>query len=215
MGADNISKEEKRSYVYIIFRRNGIPCYVGQGVGYRYKRHGFNKNSRNPHLAVIYQASEDPLPVAIIRDGLSRDEAIEIEAAFIRAIGREANGGPLVNLTDGGEGSLGWKASEEWRKHRSDEAKKLWKNTEYREKMLRPDRERSGNKTNRTEEFKASMAKRLMGNTHTLGLKHSEETKKKMSVSRKGKPKSQEFKDKIRFCTTAYHQRINLEYDMP
>ncbi|MBU9147563.1 hypothetical protein KTD26_34560, partial [Burkholderia multivorans] len=34
------------------------------------------------------------------------------EMAFIAAIGRERNGGPLVNLTDGGEGQVGWIPSE-------------------------------------------------------------------------------------------------------
>lgn len=216
MDSRNISKETKRSYVYIIFRRNGVPCYVGQGVGDRYKRHGYNKSSRNPHLAAIYKnAGDNPLPVAIIRDGLSRDEAVEIEAAFIQAIGRECNGGPLVNRTDGGEGTLGWKASQEWRKHRSDKARKLWKDPVYRENMLRSDRGRSGNKNTRTDEFKDVVSKKLKGNTHTLGLKHSEESKKKMSEARKGVKKPQEWKDNIALGHRLRYQRLAMEYDMP
>ena len=41
---------------------------------------------------------------------------IELERIFIKAIGREAHGGPLVNLTDGGEGPSGLECSEETRR---------------------------------------------------------------------------------------------------
>jgi hypothetical protein len=215
MASTILTDDQRKSYVYVIFRLNGIPCYVGQGSGNRYKRHGFNKNSRNKHLAEIYKNSEKPLPVAIIREGLSRDEAIEIEAAFIRAIGRELHGGPLVNQSDGGEGPMGWKASEEWRKHRSEEAKKLWQDPEYRAMMLREDRGRSGNKTRRSDEFKTAMSERLKGNTHTLGFTHSDDAKEKMSIARKGKAKTQEWKDKIGLAHRLLAQRNNLEYDMP
>ena len=46
------------------------------------------------------------MPKVKIRQNLTEPEAFEIERAFIKAIGRGKNG-PLVNMTDGGEGFTG------------------------------------------------------------------------------------------------------------
>jgi hypothetical protein len=46
------------------------------------------------------------LPTVIIQRGLSNEDACRIEMAFIAAIGR-GRSGPLVNMTDGGEGLSG------------------------------------------------------------------------------------------------------------
>lgn len=92
-------------YVYVIFRTDGRPCYVGKGRGPRWRRTA--RSGRNPHLAAIWKAADGALPVVKVREGLTEDEAFETEIALIAAMGREVNGGPLVNLTDGGEGSSG------------------------------------------------------------------------------------------------------------
>lgn len=173
-------------YVYIVFRPNGIPCYVGKGTGDRFKRH----NRKNAHLRNIANAADGELPVVIIRDGLNNSDAYDLEKELIEIIGREPCG-PLVNKSDGGKGgSTGSKISAEWKKNRSRKARLLWQDKEYREHMLRPDRGRSGNKNPRSETFKQNMSERLKGNTNTLGLKHSEEARTKMSISRKGLSKS-------------------------
>lgn len=178
-----------KSYIYIIFRPNGTPCYVGKGTGDRWKRHD-RKEKQNPHLwNIIKQAGGDP-PTVIIKDGLNDKDALEFEIAFIKAIGREINGGPLVNMTDGGEGTVGAKMTDAWREHRSLQALKVWQRPEFRAKVLREDRNRSGNKNPRTEEFKKIVAEKLKGNTHTLGYSHTQETKDKMSISRRGVHKS-------------------------
>lgn len=100
-------------YVYVIFRLDGSPCYVGKGKGNRYRR--TPRHSKNPHLARICRNSGGYLPTVIIRSNLTEPEAFEIERAFIAAISREAHGGPLVNLTDGGEGPSGLSCSAETR----------------------------------------------------------------------------------------------------
>jgi hypothetical protein len=93
-------------YVYIYFRLNGVPCYVGKGRGYRWAEHEY-KRSSNPILARIIEKAGRPLPKIKVREGLSNEEAIATEIAFIAAIGREHVGGPLVNLTDGGTNNVG------------------------------------------------------------------------------------------------------------
>lgn len=106
-------------YVYIIFRPNGIPCYVGKGRGSRWKRH--ERKSHNPHLAAIIGNAGGELPKIKIRENLTNKQACEIEISFIAAIGREIHGGLLVNQTDGGEGGTGTVWSEEAR-----ERKRVW-----------------------------------------------------------------------------------------
>ena len=169
----------QESYVYVVFRPNGIPCYVGKGKGDRWRRHD-RKSKQNPHFAAILNLAGGDLPTAIIRHNLTDDEAIEIEIALIKAIGREIHGGPLVNMTDGGDGTAGAVMTLEWRAHRSKKAKEAWANEEVRAKMLRADRKRSGNKLPRTNEFKKAVGLKLKGNTHTLGFKHTDNSKAKM-----------------------------------
>lgn len=89
-------------YVYVLFRPNGVPCYIGKGKGKRWKTH--EKRASNPMLAKIIASAGGEIPKVKIREGLTEQEAFETEIAFIKAIGRMAHGGPLVNMTDGGEG---------------------------------------------------------------------------------------------------------------
>lgn len=91
-------------YVYIIFFLTGIPCYVGKGKGNRWKDH-FKKCGKNKHLWAVIQKSGGILPVVIVRDGLSNEEAYQTEVQFIAAIGRKDKKlGPLLNHSDGGDG---------------------------------------------------------------------------------------------------------------
>ena len=110
-----------RFYVYIYFRPwNGIPCYVGKGQGKRWLEHlKFGVNHYNKHFAAIFAKAKRlgmEVPRVKIRVELSNEEAVVMEIAFIKAIGRADKGlGPLVNWTDGGDGTVGYSPSEEAR----------------------------------------------------------------------------------------------------
>ena len=91
-------------YVYAYFRPDGSPCYIGKGRGRRWRSH--IKWSANSILNNILKKYGE-IPCLKIRQGLSEKEAFETEIALIKAIGRGSKG-PLVNLTDGGEGSTGY-----------------------------------------------------------------------------------------------------------
>lgn len=91
-------------YVYVYFRPDGSPCYVGKGRGKRWRAH--LTQCRNAKLAAIIESANRELPIIKVRENLTAHQAREIEEALIRAIGREPNG-PLVNLTDGGDGPRG------------------------------------------------------------------------------------------------------------
>lgn len=155
-------------YVYVIFRPNGQPCYIGKGKGRRWRAH-FRK-CLNPHLAAIIKQAGGDLPVVVIRDNLTEPEAFEIERAFIAAIGRKANDGPLVNMTDGGDGPHGHVQSPEARQKK-------------REAMLRP-------------EVLEAARQRAAGNTYRRGSTASKETREKLRVSHTGHKQSDETKEK-------------------
>jgi len=96
------------AYVYIIFRPDGSPCYAGKGKGNRWTSDK-ERAKHNPHFAAILKKAQKEgkeLPRIKIREGLTDAEAFEIERALIKAIGRRKNGGPLTNMTDGGDGLL-------------------------------------------------------------------------------------------------------------
>lgn len=70
-------------------------------------------NHANIHLARIFKKAGGPLPVVILQESLPERTALEYECALIAANGRTINGGPLANLTDGGDGISGFVFSEE------------------------------------------------------------------------------------------------------
>lgn len=87
----------------------------------------------------------------------TREEACQIERYLIKYYGRRDLGlGNLVNFTDGGEGSINYKHTDESRKKMSEA------------------------NLNRSEELKEKFKRSF------LGKKHSDETKLKMSEAQKG-----------------------------
>ena len=86
-------------YVYQWLREDGSPYYIGKGKDYRAwdKRHTVNKPT-------------DPNNIQIIKEDLSEKEAFELEKELIKKYGRKDIGtGILRNLTNGGEGSSGYR----------------------------------------------------------------------------------------------------------
>lgn len=117
-------------YVYALFRPDtGIVCYIGKGKGYRLS--GQMINPGNIRLKRIVAKCGKSLIGVKIRNGLTEAEALKIEIALIAAIGRRCDGGPLVNMSTGGESSASgsyreepWVFTPEWRQNLSIAAKK-------------------------------------------------------------------------------------------
>ena len=185
-------------YVYLISRLDGRPCYVGKGKGDRWTRHEGRARHYNRHLGSIIdqaRALGEELPKVKIAEGLAEDEAFRIERELIALIGREANGGPLVNLTDGGDGPAGYqpspelierqaatrrgrKLSPEWKMKISRALKGKSKSTEH---IAAAATARRGVKNSAgwwsTEEGRAKQRQNNRGHT---GHRHSPETREKI-----------------------------------
>lgn len=127
--------EDKRFYVYVYLdpRKTGKykygiymfefePFYVGKGHGYRKYDHIYDAKSssrNNPKLNKIRKIKKLGLfPYIIEISSLNTEkEANDIECVLISSIGRkDLKKGPLLNLTDGGEGNSGIIRSIEYRK---------------------------------------------------------------------------------------------------
>lgn len=105
-------------YCYVLFRLDtGVPCYVGKGRGRRAARYENNTNRiSNPRLARV--VARHGVAAVLVREGLPEETAHATEIALIQALGRQG-AGPLLNLTDGGEGHSGHVPSPETNERRS------------------------------------------------------------------------------------------------
>lgn len=103
-------------YRHIRLDKNEV-FYVGIGSDTNYSR-SKAKIGRNKIWKSI--TNKSPYEVEIILDGLSWEEACKKEVEFINLYGRRDLGnGTLVNLTNGGEGTLGTIRGEQWKEKQS------------------------------------------------------------------------------------------------
>jgi hypothetical protein len=108
----------------------GEVFYVGIGDPPR----PYSDDSRNNHWHNIVK--KHGYQIGIIKEGLNWESACELEKSEIKRIGRNDLGlGPLVNLTDGGEGTQGVIITEERKKNVSIGTKKAMNNPEIIQKM--------------------------------------------------------------------------------
>jgi len=131
----------RQFYVYMYYRPwDGSPCYVGKGTRDRWLSHAkYGVRLANKNFANIFKKAQSlglEVLKSKIRENLTEQEAFEIEISIIKLIGRKENGGPLVNLTDGGEGVSGLVCSDEQRKRMSVSARERWKSPESRQHYI-------------------------------------------------------------------------------
>lgn len=198
-------------YVYVIFRLNGTPCYVGKGKGNRYLDHA--KGSHNIHLRRIYKKSDRELPAVILQEGLCEQDAFAAEMALIAVIGRLGNKtGPLVNMTDGGEGTSGHVVSADARARlraahtgrvASDETRANMRRAQAG-KVISAETKKKTSATlsgrTRSNETKKRMSVAMTGRVLSV------ETRERMSAAGKGRVFSEEHKKKLNIAAIGHKQ---------
>ena len=95
-------KEEYYTYAWL--REDMTPYYVGKGIGnraYRSHRRGNNYMSAPPRDRVLF-----------LKKNLTEFDAYKHENYIITILGLKSEGGILINMSYGGEGSSGRKATE-------------------------------------------------------------------------------------------------------
>jgi len=153
-------------YVYMYLRKDGTPYYVGKGCKNRiYEKHNVS-------------IPTDSHRIVFVQENMEERAALDLEVKLIAHYGRKDIGtGILRNVTDGGEGSSGYRHT-----------------PEAREKI----REAGIRKTH-TEESRQKISAKIKGRVSpTKGFKWSDESRAKLSKSATGRKHTQETKEKIR-----------------
>ena len=154
-----IYKDPNRFYIYTFLREDGTPYYVGKGQGNRAWKKGRNLRPT------------DDSRISIIKDTLTETEAFDEEIRMIAFYGRKDLGtGILRNLTDGGEGTSGYK---------------------HTGKKLSPEHIANLSAANtgkhRSPESRAKMSAAKSGEKHNMYGKHpNQDTLDKMSAAQSG-----------------------------
>lgn len=94
------------NYAYVHCKPDGTPFYVGKGVRSRYK----NFKYRNTyHKRIVAKYGQENILIGVIPCS-NNENALALEIGLIKCVKRM--GYTLTNLTDGGEGNVGWKCPE-------------------------------------------------------------------------------------------------------
>ena len=102
-------------YTYAYLREDGSPYYIGKGRGRR---------AIIPHYGTGATRPPTKDRILYLKKNLTEEEAFRHEIYLIHVLGRKDIGtGILRNLTDGGDGSGGYKHTEEHKKYMSEKLK--------------------------------------------------------------------------------------------
>jgi len=178
-----LDPRKKGSYSYGDFHFEYEPFYVGKGIKDRYLSHlriamGTRKGKNNKIISKIKSIINDGSEPIIFKflENLNKDEYNTQEIYLIKSIGKYCdNSGPLLNITDGGDGGITW-AGEHHNKNKSlEDIVGYERSIELKKKI-------SEDASKRIGELNPNF-----GNVGEMnpnyGRKHTEEELKKMSES--------------------------------
>jgi hypothetical protein len=201
---------ERKHYVYALFRPDTCEIfYIGMGKGLRFADHvRKRKRGRSYKDNVICKLIDDlgypDIPVVIVRDGMTRKNACDLEMALILSIGRHPHG-PLLNKTAGGDGGLD--PCPEVRAKIAAAFKGKTLSVAHKAKMSAALKGKINSAETRTKISAALKGRTLSGETRakigaaqkgrTLGRTHSDESRAKIGAALKGRTLSGETRAKM------------------
>jgi hypothetical protein len=213
------------AYVYRHIRLDkNEPFYIGIGKLPNYKR-AYEKQKRNQFWQNIVAKTD--YEVEILFDDISWEEAEKKEIEFISLYGKRDNGtGCLVNISNGGGGTKGFKHSEEAKRKIGEESrnrKRTPRSEETKLKLRLANLGKIGSNAGKSpsKETREKIANTLRGRVGAnKGRKWSEETKRKISETKRLNPTcrkntkvSEETKQKIRQTLLKYNKEKRLRND--
>lgn len=156
------------------------------GIGKSEKRAYATHDRSNLWKKVVNKSNYE---VEILKRDLEWEDACDLEKALISWYGRKNLGlGPLVNLTDGGDGTLNHVVSDETRKKRSLSLKGRKRTEETKNKM----------RGKKSEEHRKNISESRKGKpSNTKGKKQSDEHIEKRATAKRGKKLSEEHRKKL------------------
>lgn len=176
----------ERSYFVYVHRRldTGEVFYVGKGTRTNLKQYiRANTTVRRNIFWRRIVAKAGGFKSEVLADFFDERDAFSCECELIALYGKQANGGVLCNLTDGGEGHAGLSPSLETRRKMSDKARGIPKPEHVKRAVSLAQR----GVPNPPEQSSAHSI-RMRGENHPKwGKKDSPETCAKRAASMKGK----------------------------
>ena len=175
---------EKTGVVYRIYHKASMKSYIGKSVEFdkRLRQH-LGARSNTPALCnAIKKYGVDAFCVEILEFAAPEAWLSKLEILHIRFFNSKTPNG--YNLTDGGEGSMGMKISEETRQKKK--GRTPWNKGKTGVQAHSP-------------ETRRKISESLKGiNTWMTGKKHSPETRRKLSEANTGKKHSQDAREKMK-----------------
>jgi hypothetical protein len=197
-------------YVYVLFDWFGSPRWVGKGKKGRWLKHERHSDPRNWMKNEFIERTWimlGEIPKIKVQENLSEDDALSLEIALIKVIGRYPIG-PLVNMTDGGEGTTNLRRSPLSVETRLQISKALTGRKQDPEVVARRgisiSKVLKGKKRGpHTEEHKSKISSGIermwaegRGNPGMTGKTHSSETIQRMSLAAVGRIRTVESRRK-------------------
>jgi len=175
------------NFIYDDMLFNFEPFYVGQGKNnrcYEGLKYGGSLYKKRKIQKIIKDGYKPE--VIILHKNLEFEMAIKLEIEIILKIGRkDLNKGPLVNLTDGGEGTLNMSIESQEKKSKKLKGRKHTEETKEKIKLSRKTYFDAGNTTwNKGKPWSDEMKRKLTNKSNT-GKKFSKTHKDKMSNNAK------------------------------
>jgi len=166
------------------------PFYIGKGRGDRMNHSKYDKRTFKSNKIKSILDTGGEIIAFKIKENLSLHESLDIEKELIRRIGRrDLNSGPLTNLTDGGDGRINGKNSEESIEKARKKLKiiainrKINGTDKHTDKVVKRLREINIGEKNpmwgktHTDEIKEAHSQRISGVNHPMfGKKHNDST---------------------------------------
>jgi len=190
--------EDFYTYIYYDPSRNNEPFYVGKGIKQRAWKHLFRKNMHPFTQRLQLLKRNNIKPIIGLYAGLDEELAHLVEMELITKFGRkDLNLGPLLNLTDGGEGNAGKIISLTTRERMSRRLSGVPKSLEHKKHISESTLGRipSNKGSSMTAEQRAKIGKANSGSKNGMfgveppnkGRPMSEEQKRKLSDSHKAR----------------------------
>jgi hypothetical protein len=179
---------------------NYEPFYIGKGTGSRLTIHEklakeqSNNNIKDNKIRKIWSEGKKVIKVKVL-DQLNEEVALNLEIELIKKIKRKHEDGPLINLTEGGDGlknpspEVRQKISESQKNKIFSELTREKLKNNWISKLSRLERIRISRKVSIDEaQIINDEISQRAGNSRK-GIPHSEEVRQRMSLQRKGVPK--------------------------
>lgn len=189
--------------IYGTFSFTHEPFYVGKGRSNRIKDTLYDKSPFKKRKIDKLKSKDVEILSIKLFESLTNEEALKIEKNLISVIGRrDSKIGPLVNLTDGGEGRINSPHTEEVKAKISNSKKGKGVGRRHNQETIKLMKSKQSGENNgfwgktHTKKVKEDQSNRVGGLNHPMfEKKHTDEVKQKLIKHRRENISNQKIKE--------------------